>query len=86
MHDISGTDILDWWGQMTPKFDQLPPEMVRHISVPVGENGEHVVAVAFASDRTPYLVKTAVRTQASKCLCGKGPGRGRHAATSCFVY
>ncbi|MDQ0634400.1 hypothetical protein QFZ40_002309 [Arthrobacter pascens] len=58
VHDVSGTDVLDWWGQMTPKFDQLPPEMVRHISVPVGDGGKHVVAVAFASDRAPYLVKT----------------------------
>ncbi|MET3934986.1 hypothetical protein [Arthrobacter sp. OAP107] len=58
IHDVSGTDIHDWWSQITPKFDQIPPEMVRHISVPVGEDGEHVVAVAFASDRAPYVVKT----------------------------
>lgn len=58
VHDVSDTDVLDWWGQMTPRFDQIPPEMVRHISVPVGSNGEHVVAVAFASDRAPYVVKT----------------------------
>lgn len=43
---------------MTPKFDQLSPEMVRHIFVPVGEDAEHVMAVAFASDRALYLVKT----------------------------
>lgn len=36
VHDISGTDVLDWWGQMTAKFNQLPPERVRHISVWVG--------------------------------------------------
>jgi hypothetical protein len=48
VHDVSGTDVVDWWGQITPKFDQIPPEMVRHISVPVGDKGEHVVAVAFA--------------------------------------
>ncbi|BCW62817.1 hypothetical protein [Arthrobacter sp. StoSoilB22] len=58
LHDVSGTDILDWWGQMTPKFDQLPPEMIRHLSVAVGEGAEHVIAVAFASDRAPYVVKT----------------------------
>jgi hypothetical protein len=58
VHDVSGTEVADWWNQITPKFDQLPPEMVRHISVPVGDNGEHVIAVAFASDRAPYVVKT----------------------------
>ncbi|BCW84095.1 hypothetical protein NicSoilE8_17680 [Arthrobacter sp. NicSoilE8] len=56
--DVSSTDVLDWWGQITPRFDHTPPEMIRHIAVPVGENGEHVVAVAFASDRAPYVVKT----------------------------
>lgn len=56
--DVSGTDVLDWWAQMTPQFDQLPPEMVRHVSVSVGDKGEHVWADAFASDRAPYVVKT----------------------------
>lgn len=60
VHDISGTDIADWWNQITPKFDQMPPEMIRHILVPVGENGEQVMAVAFASDRAPYMVKTGI--------------------------
>lgn len=58
--DISGTEVADWWGQITPKFDQMPPEMIRHILVPVGENGEQVMAVAFASDRAPYVVKTGL--------------------------
>lgn len=58
VHPLSNTDVLDWWSQMETRFDQLPPEMVRQISVPVGNRGEHVVAIAFASDRAPYLVKT----------------------------
>lgn len=58
--DVIGTEVSDWWGQITPKFDQAPPEMVRHMSVPVGDEGEHVVAVAFASDRAPYVVKTGL--------------------------
>lgn len=60
VHDISGTDVADWWNQITPKFDQMPPEMIRHILVPVGESGEQVMAVAFASDRAPYMVKTGI--------------------------
>ena len=57
--DVSDTDVLNWWRQIAPKFDQAPPEMIRHIPVVVGE-GEHVVAVAFASDRAPYVVKTGL--------------------------
>lgn len=74
VHDISGTDVLDWWGQMTPKFDQFPPEMVRHISVPVGDSGEHVVAVAFASDRAPYLVKTGSANPSLEVPMREGTG------------
>ncbi|WP_459384538.1 hypothetical protein [Arthrobacter humicola] len=74
VHDISGTDVLEWWGQMTPKFDQLPPEMVRHISVPVGEGGEHVMAVAFASDRAPYLVKTGSANPSLEVPMREGTG------------
>lgn len=74
VHDISGTDVLAWWGQMTPKFDQLPPEMVRHISVPVGEDGEHVMAVAFASDRAPYLVKTGSANPSLEVPMREGTG------------
>ncbi|MHA7289576.1 hypothetical protein ACX80V_08020 [Arthrobacter sp. MDT3-24] len=58
--EVVGTEVADWWGQITPKFDQTPPEMVRHMPVPVGDGGEHVVAVAFASDRAPYVVKTGI--------------------------
>lgn len=72
--DISDTDVLDWWEQIKPKFDQTPPEMVRHMSVPVGENGEHVVAVAFASDRGPYLVKTGRANSSLEVPMREGTG------------
>jgi hypothetical protein len=58
--DVLSTEVSDWWGQITPKFDQTPPEIVRHVSVPVGDAGEQVMAVAFASDRAPYMVKTGL--------------------------
>jgi hypothetical protein len=57
--DVTGTEVSDWWNQITPKFDQRPPEMIRHMTVPI-EDGKSVVAVAFASDRAPYVVKTGV--------------------------
>jgi hypothetical protein len=73
VHDVSDTDVLDWWGQITPRFDQAAPEMVRHISVPVG-NGEHVVAVAFASDRAPYVVKTSSANPSLEVPMREGTG------------
>jgi hypothetical protein len=58
IHNVSDTDILDWWSQIVPQFDHTPPELVRHLNVQVGEDGEHVVALAVSSDRAPYVVKT----------------------------
>ncbi|MCI9870574.1 hypothetical protein [Arthrobacter humicola] len=72
--DVSGTDVLDWWEQIKPKFDQTPPEMVRHIPVPVGGNGAHVVAVAFASDRAPYVVKTGSANPSLEVPMREGTG------------
>jgi hypothetical protein len=74
IQDVSDTDVLTWWGQITPKFDQTPPEMVRHISVPVGADGEHVVAVAFASDRAPYVVKTGSANPSLEVPTREGTG------------
>jgi hypothetical protein len=74
VHDISGTDVLDWWGQIIPKFDQLPPEMVRHLFVPVGGDGEHVVAVAFDSARAPFLVKTGSANPSLEVPMREGTG------------
>lgn len=57
IHDTSHTEILDWWNQIVGQFDQIPPEMIRHIDVPINAT-ESVVGIAFSSDRAPYLVKT----------------------------
>ncbi|MFC9354094.1 hypothetical protein [Arthrobacter sp. NPDC057013] len=56
--DVSATEVADWWSQIMPKFDQTPPEMIRHLPIHVGDDGSQVIAVAFASDRAPYVVKT----------------------------
>jgi hypothetical protein len=74
VHDVSDTDVLDWWAQIVAKFDQAPPEMVRHISVQVGEGNEHVVAVAIASDRAPYVVKTGVANPSLEVPMREGTG------------
>ncbi|SDW89712.1 hypothetical protein SAMN04487912_105280 [Arthrobacter sp. cf158] len=55
--DVSGTDVLDWWNQIGPQFDQTGPELIRHMPVVINSDGEQVVALAFASDRAPYVVK-----------------------------
>lgn len=57
VHDVSGTEVLDWWSQIVPAFDQTPPEMSRHMDVAIGP-GESVVAIAISSDRAPYVVRT----------------------------
>lgn len=75
VHDVSGTDIHDWWSQIVPQFDHTPPELVRHLNVQVGDGGEHVVAVAVASDRAcPYVVKTGKGNQSFEVLMREGTG------------
>lgn len=74
VHDVSGTDILDWWNQIVPQFDHTPPELVRHLNVQVGDDGEHVVAVTFASDRAPYVVKTGKGNQLFEVPMREGTG------------
>jgi hypothetical protein len=55
IHRTGETDVAVWWAQMASRFDQLPPELVRHLNVPVG-SGESVTAILFATDRAPYVV------------------------------
>lgn len=74
VYDVSGTDVLNWWAQIVTKFDHTPPEMARHITVPVGEGGEYVVAVAFASDRAPYVVKTGQANPSLEVPMREGTG------------
>lgn len=59
VHPNGGTDVASWWSQMSARFDQLPPEMVRHLNIPVGL-GESVTAIQFATDRAPYVVTSNV--------------------------
>lgn len=73
VHDVSDTDVLDWWNQIVGKFDHTPPEMIRHIDVQVGD-GEHVVAVAISSDRAPYVVKTGSANPSLEVPMREGTG------------
>jgi hypothetical protein len=74
VHDVSDTDILDWWSQIVPQFDHTPPELVRHLNVQVGDGGEHVVAIAVSSDRAPYVVKTGKGNQNFEVPMREGTG------------
>ncbi|MGM9474694.1 hypothetical protein ACS5PJ_22205 [Pseudarthrobacter sp. YS3] len=74
VHDVSDTDILDWWNQIVPQFDHTPPELIRHLNVQIGEGGEHVVAVAVASDRAPYVVKVGKGNQVLEVPMREGTG------------
>lgn len=56
IHPHNGTDVANWWAQMSSRFDEVSPELLRHINVPLG-SGESVVALLFSTDRAPYLVK-----------------------------
>ena len=29
VHDVSDTDVLDWWNQIVPQPDHMPPELVQ---------------------------------------------------------
>ncbi|WP_230116636.1 hypothetical protein [Arthrobacter sp. Bi83] len=74
VHDVSDTDILDWWSQIVPQFDHTPPELVRHLNVQVGEGRDHVVALAVASDRAPYVVKTGSANPSLEVPMREGTG------------
>jgi len=56
-------DPARWWAQFEAKFDDVSPELTDHVTVDLG-NGETVVALAFATDRAPYVVKNST---------GRGP-------------
>lgn len=57
-HPNGSADVATWWAQVSAGFDQVPPEMVRHLNVTVGP-GESVTALHFATDRAPYVVKNS---------------------------
>lgn len=56
---LDSTDPADWWARMRARFDEgIAPELVAHVTVALGED-EAVVALAFATDQAPYVVKTS---------------------------
>lgn len=58
-HQITGAtikDTADWWPQIQSYFDDVSPDLSISLAVPV--DGKTVVALLFATDRAPYVVKT----------------------------
>ncbi|MEV0757155.1 hypothetical protein [Streptosporangium sp. NPDC050280] len=52
-----GIDLAIWWDKIRARFDEgIAPNMVQSLVVPVGE-GTSVLALAFETDRAPYVVK-----------------------------
>ena len=50
-------DLAEWWSQMSSRFDdQVAPEM-QSLNIQVNEHAS-VTALAFITDRAPYVVKT----------------------------
>lgn len=49
-------DPADWWAECSSRFDQAAPELEHHLVVRIGPT-ESVVALAFRTDRAPYVVK-----------------------------
>jgi hypothetical protein len=55
--DPGPTDPADWWTTMQKQFDEVTPDWLIHLSVPVAD-GEYVQAIAFDTSRVPYVLKT----------------------------
>jgi hypothetical protein len=51
------TDPADWGAQMASRFDQVGPDLLRHINVYL-DDGSSVTALLFSTERAPYVVKT----------------------------
>jgi hypothetical protein len=71
---ITALEVSDWWAQLISEFDQVTPELVRHMTVPFGEQGQSIVALAIASDRAPYLVKTGTAKPSLEVPIREGSG------------
>ncbi len=54
----TGTDPATWWNQVESAFDEVAPDLVRHLNIQVSD-GEHVTALLFRTDRSPYVVKVS---------------------------
>ena len=56
-------ELSNWWSKIEGQFDELAPSM-QNVTVNVG--GPVVVALAFATDRAPFVVKNAAGGQISR--------------------
>jgi hypothetical protein len=56
VHPLSMIDPATWWSQVESGFDEVAPELIRHLNIQVSLN-EAVVALEFGTDRAPYVVK-----------------------------
>jgi hypothetical protein len=52
VHATTDVDPATWWGQIGSSFDEVAPELVRHLNVQIAER-EHVAALLFRTDRPP---------------------------------
>lgn len=57
IHPCGTQDPADWWAACGSRFDQVSPDLVHHLLVHVGRD-ESVVAMAFRTDRAPYVIKS----------------------------
>lgn len=60
VHDVSNTDVLDWWNQIVAKFEHTPPEMIRHMETPTDGGA------ALSSLGTTNLLAPLIRNVASR--------------------
>jgi hypothetical protein len=51
----SKEELANWWPQVQSHFDGIGPDLIKDINVDVDEHV--IVALAFSTDRFPYLVK-----------------------------
>lgn len=56
VHPLDSTDPADWWAQIESRFDEVAPDLERHLGVQISGE-ERVVALLFRTDRAPYVVK-----------------------------
>ncbi len=54
---VVANEWSDWWRGIQAEFDELSPDLVRMITVPLGE--QTLVACAFSAERAPFVVKNS---------------------------
>ncbi len=74
--------LPNWLASLRTHFDGVAPDCIRDLNVPVGDNT--VVALLFATDRAPYVVKNPVFGQPNggpmECEVPWRTGTGVHSA------